>query len=105
MENLRAITNFFAQIWEVFTVNHPLIGIPFSVIYLGVFAVAFGIMILRPILGIGAGVVNDISRSGNNAVRSARARAKAKQDNSYEAYAKARKQKEEYARRYIKEGK
>lgn len=66
MENLNSITSFFAQIWQVMSINHPVIGIPFSVIYLGVFAVGFGITILRPILGIGAGVVGDISKSAKH---------------------------------------
>lgn len=63
MENLNAITGFFAQIWQIMTINHPVIGIPLSVIYLGVFAIGFGITMLRPILGIGAGAVGDISKS------------------------------------------
>ena len=63
MENLNAITSFFSEVWQIMTVNHPVIGIPFSVIYLGVFAIGFGVTVLRPILGIGAGVITDVSRS------------------------------------------
>lgn len=63
MENLNAITTFFSQVWQVMTINHPVIGIPFSVIYVGIFAIGFSITILRPVLGIGAGVVGDISKS------------------------------------------
>ena len=60
MENLNAITSFFASLWQMFGINHPLLGIPFSTIYLGAFAIGFSITILKPLLGIGAGAVADI---------------------------------------------
>lgn len=63
MDNLNSITGFFSQIWQLMSINHPVIGVPFSIIYLGAFAVGFGITILRPLLGIGAGAVGDISKS------------------------------------------
>lgn len=100
MENLNAITAFFRNVWEVFSIEHPLLGIPFSVIYLGAFAVAFSIVILRPILGIGSGVVDNISASGRSAVRSARSRNRSRKAASYEAYKAGRKREESYARRY-----
>lgn len=53
MENLNLITSFLRRIWEVFSIPHPLLGIPFSTIFLGAFAISFSILILRPILGIG----------------------------------------------------
>lgn len=100
MENLQAITSFFRQVWNVFTIDHPLIGIPFSVIYLGVFAIAFSIVILRPLLGIGGGVIDNISSSARNARRSAISRSKARKESSYKTYAKKRARQEAYAARY-----
>lgn len=93
MENLNAITTFFAQIWQIFTIQHPVIGIPFSVIYLGIFAISFSVLILKPILGIGYGAVGDISSGARSAYRKSR-------QNSYRTYEKKRSRAEEYSKRY-----
>lgn len=86
MEILNQITAFFAKVWEVFSIEHPILGIPFSQIYIGVFAVSFSITILRPILGIGTGAISDITRSAILARNQANARRKAKYEQYYEAY-------------------
>lgn len=100
METLNQITAFFARIWEVFSVPHPILGIPFSTIYLGAFAVSFSIIILKPILGIGSGVVSDVSRSARTARNQIRSRRQAKYDQSYDAYKARRNKAKEYAERY-----
>lgn len=100
MENLNAITSFFAQLWQVMSINHPVIGIPFSVIYLGIFAVGFGITILRPILGIGAGAVGDI-KAGAKALRDRKiAQKNVRYNKSYNKYKQDRMRKEAYAFEY-----
>lgn len=60
MENLQAILQFFSRIWDLFSIPHPLLGVPIGTIYLGIFSIAFSITILKPLLGIGAGVIADI---------------------------------------------
>lgn len=48
------ITGLFASFWQVFSeLEVPLLGIKFSTLYLGIFAVTFSLIILRPILGLG----------------------------------------------------
>lgn len=100
MENLNAITSFLAQVWQVMTIEHPVLGIPFSVIYLGSFAVGFGIMILKPLLGIGTGVVTDVS-SSTKRIRERRIKNKRTRYNeSYEKWASDRERQTAFARRY-----
>lgn len=101
MENLNAITGFFAQIWQIMTINHPVIGIPFSVIYLGAFAIGFGIIILRPLLGIGAGAIGDITGSAKRIRDNRIARVNEKYKNSYEYYEAKNRQQESYYKRYM----
>lgn len=100
MENLQAITGFFREVWQIFTLPHPLLGIPYSVIYVGAFAVSFSILILKPILGIGSGVVSDVSSGARRASDSIRAKRRANKANSYESYKKNRDRQTEYASRY-----
>lgn len=57
-------------------------------------------MILKPIIGIGGGVIDNISGSARNARHSAVARSRAKSEASYETYAKRRARDESYAARY-----
>lgn len=102
METLNQITAFFARVWEVFSVNHPILGIPFSTIYLGAFAVSFSIIILKPILGIGAGTITDISRSARTTRNNLRNKRQAKYEQSYEAYKARRNKAREFAERYKK---
>lgn len=100
METLNQITAFFARVWEVFSVNHPILDIPFSTIYLGAFAVSFSIIILKPILGVGAGTITDISRSARTTRNQIRNRRQSKYEQSYEAYKARRNRAKEYADRY-----
>lgn len=54
-------TTFLADCWRMFEeVNVPVLNISFAKLYLGVFVVGISIMILRPLLGIGAGGFNNI---------------------------------------------
>lgn len=62
-DNLPLITQFFSGIWDLFTsVQVPLLNIPFSSLWIGVFVAAFAVTLLRPLLGIGAGTVSTLSR-------------------------------------------
>ena len=61
------ILEFFSSIWQLFEeVTVPLINITFAQLWIGVFVVSISISILRPLLGIGAGAVNNISKGLNN---------------------------------------
>lgn len=59
------ITQTLASFWNLFSeVQVPGLNIPFSVLYLGVFAVAVSIKLLVPILGIGGNVARGPLRIG-----------------------------------------
>lgn len=59
------IASFMASLWQLFTqVQVPGLGIPFSVLYLGVFAVSVSIKLLSPILGLGGNVARGPVRIG-----------------------------------------
>lgn len=69
------VLQFFRSLWDIFEeVQVPLLNISFSQLYLGAFVVSVSIAILRPLLGIGAGAVNNISRGLSSARRRASAR-------------------------------
>lgn len=54
---LAQITQTLASFWNLFSqVQVPGLGISFSVLYLGMFAIAVSIKLLVPILGIGGNV-------------------------------------------------
>lgn len=68
---LTLITSFFSSLWDLFTdVQVPLLGISFASLWIGVFIVAFSITLLRPVLGIGAGALNTLSKGISRAGRS-----------------------------------
>lgn len=59
------ITQTLASFWNLFTqVQVPGLNIPFSVLYLGVFAIALSVKLLAPILGIGGNVARGPIRLG-----------------------------------------
>lgn len=54
-------TIFLADCWRMFEeVQVPVLNISFAKLYLGAFVVGISIVILRPLLGIGAGGVSNI---------------------------------------------
>lgn len=54
-------TQFLADCWRMFTeIQVPILNISFAELWLGIFVVGISIMILRPLLGIGFGSVNNI---------------------------------------------
>lgn len=62
---LGLITQTLASFWNLFAqVQVPGLGIPFSVLYLGLFAVAVSIKLLSPILGLGGNVARGPVRLG-----------------------------------------
>lgn len=73
---LGQITQTLASFWNLFSeVQVPGLGIPFSVLYLGIFAIAVSIKLLVPILGIGGNVARGPVRIG----RASRARTSRRQ--------------------------
>lgn len=74
---LGQITQTLASFWNLFAqVQVPGLGIPFSVLYLGIFAIAVSIKLLAPILGLGGNVARGPVRLG----RASRARTSRRQD-------------------------
>lgn len=64
------ITQTLASFWNLFSqVQVPGLGIPFSVLYLGIFAIAVSIKLLAPILGLGGNVARGPVRIGRAARR------------------------------------
>lgn len=61
------IAQTLATFWELFTeVRVPGLGIPFSVLYLGIFGISVSIKLLAPILGLGGNVARGPVRIGRN---------------------------------------
>lgn len=72
------ISQVLASFWNLFTqVQVPGLGIPFSVLYLGVFSVALSIKLLAPILGLGGNVARGPIRTGRGIRAEARRRERA----------------------------
>lgn len=72
------ITQTMASFWQLFTqVQVPGLGIPFSILYLGVFAIAVSIKLLAPILGLGGNVASGPVRIGRAARNEAHRRERA----------------------------
>lgn len=64
------ITQTLAGFWNLFSeVQVPGLNIPFSVLYLGTFAVAVSIKLLVPILGVGGNVARGPLRIGRTSRR------------------------------------
>lgn len=60
---IQLVTTFLAGIWDLFEqTSVPGLNLSFAQLYLGVFVVSVSIMILRPLLGIGASVVHMIPK-------------------------------------------
>lgn len=77
-------TSFLASVWDLFTnVNVPVLNITFAQLWLGIFVVGVSIMILRPLLGIGAGAVNNILHGLSGKRGYDRAYKKSRNDNSW----------------------
>lgn len=58
---MEAFTTFLSGVWELFqSVTVPVLNITFAHMWLGIFVVGISISILRPLLGIGFGAVNNI---------------------------------------------
>lgn len=63
-------TSFLASIWQIFeSITVPGLNISFASLWIGCFVVAFSITLLRPIFGIGAGVVKGVAKVGHNRPR------------------------------------
>lgn len=61
------IAQSLASFWNLFTqVTVPGLGIPFSVLYLGIFAISVSIKLLSPILGLGGNVASGPVRVGRS---------------------------------------
>lgn len=72
---LSDITTFLSSLWGIFTdVQVPLLGISFAQLWLGIFVVGVATIILRPLLGIGAGTLQNVASAGRRVASSARHR-------------------------------
>ena len=70
---MQEIGGLFAQFWHIFEeIDVPILNIKFSTMYLGIFAVSFSLLILRPILGIGGSVARGVTGLGKSARSSIR---------------------------------
>lgn len=66
---LRDVMVALSQVWDLFEeVQVPGLGISFASLWLGSFVVMVSIVILRPLLGIGAGASRLISGVGKRAI-------------------------------------
>lgn len=73
------ISQTLASFWQLFTqVQVPGLGIPFSVLYLGIFGIAVSIKLLAPILGLGGNVARGPVLLGRSVRNEARRREVAK---------------------------
>lgn len=102
---MEAFTTFLAGVWELFqSVTVPILNITFAQMWLGVFVVGISISILRPLLGIGFGAVNNLISAGKRGYDGAYSRAKARQredyNSSYAKYKADRNRAKDYAERY-----
>jgi len=62
---LEEVTTFLAGIWSIFTENNvPILNISFAQLWLGIFVVGVSTIILRPLLGIGAGALQNVASIG-----------------------------------------
>ena len=65
---MQEIGSLFAEFWHIFEeLDVPVLNIKFSTMYLGIFAVSFSLLILRPILGLGGGIARGVSGLGKSA--------------------------------------
>lgn len=102
---MNEFTEFLAGCWRMFTdVQVPVLNISFAQLWLGVFVVGISISILRPLLGIGFGAVNNILSAGKRGYDRAYSRSKARQreayNSSYAKYKADRNRTADYAARY-----
>lgn len=74
------IGQMFASFWHAFQINHPVLGISFGSIFIGVFIICFAVKLLFPILGIGAGAIHGLANGVSKVGRSLR-----QYDRSYNA--------------------
>ena len=88
-------TTFLSDCWRMFEeVNVPVLNIPFSKFYLGIFVVGISIVILRPLLGIGgSGFASNIFHGISGATKRG-------YDRSYSKYRRDRERRESFAKRY-----
>ena len=65
---MQEIGQIFAEFWNIFTeLDVPVLNIKFSTLYLGIFAVSFSLLVLRPILGLGGSVSRGVAGIGKSA--------------------------------------
>lgn len=74
---MNALGSILALGWEFFALPVPVLGISFAALYVGVFVVSLSISLLVPLLGVGRGAVNSVSRAHE---KRARARSSALRD-------------------------
>lgn len=64
------VLQLFRSFWDIFEeVQVPLLNISFAELYIGVFVACISIVILRPLLGIGAVAVNNLAKGSGSSRR------------------------------------
>lgn len=65
MDTITALGEVFRDLWGFFELlKHPVLGISFGSILIGFFVVCFSVTLLRPLLGIGSGVIRSVTSTG-----------------------------------------
>lgn len=64
------VLQLFRSLWDIFEeVQVPLLNISFAQLYLGAFVASISIVILRPLLGIGAIAANNLAKGVSSSRR------------------------------------
>lgn len=82
MSVIESLGSMFASFWEAYLLPHPVLGISFGAILIGVFVVTFALRILVPLLGIGSRGTNVIGSALSKRARSNSRRKSVKDDDS-----------------------
>lgn len=70
MNPIQAFLQILGSIWDgLFGLTSPFWGLTFKQIFVGLFVVLISIRVLFPLLGIGAGVLNNVTSIASRAVK------------------------------------
>lgn len=71
MSAIQGFMQILSQVWnDLFGLTSPFWGLTFKQIFSGLFVVLISIRVLFPLLGIGAGVLNNVTSLASRAFRS-----------------------------------
>lgn len=73
MTAMQGFMTILGQIWNgIFGLQSPFWGLTFKQIFVGLFVVLISIRVLFPLLGLGAGVLNNVSSLASRRAKSSR---------------------------------